>query len=196
MWLATLQQPFNIAEISLEDPCPNETSATNEITYQIVCQRKSAKLIDDLGFTYNVKSKRSYATYWNEITYQIVEDDGQRKSAKLINGLGFTYNVKSKRSFATYWQCTVRPKGNHAMQSFRYQERDGKFSAGSSAHNHVAKPGALLANVILKEVKEKALADKFQPCSICHCWGGNMLKLSEGVCSLVRYNWFLWEDLI
>ena len=38
-----------------EDPTPN-----NHVTFQLI----AAKLVDSLGCSYNVRSKRSYATYW------------------------------------------------------------------------------------------------------------------------------------
>ncbi|KAK3732870.1 hypothetical protein QZH41_011442, partial [Actinostola sp. cb2023] len=93
----------------------------------------------------------------------IVEEATQRNKRKLIDRLGFTYNVKSKRTYATYWQCTVRPKGNPCRASVT--ERDGDFTPGSSDHNHTTQPGTLLANQIVKEVKLKAVVDKFKPAS-------------------------------
>ena len=39
----------------------------NHVTFQLVeegSKRRKTKLVDSLGYSYNVRSKRSYATYW------------------------------------------------------------------------------------------------------------------------------------
>ena len=80
-----------------------------------------------------------------------------------MDSLGFIYNVRSKRTYATYWQCTVRPKGNQCKATVI--ERDCSFSTGQYPHNHVAEAGALLATMVVKKVKTRAVAEKFKPAS-------------------------------
>ena len=44
----------------------NQTT-DNDVTFQLMeegSKRRKTKLVDSLGFSYNVRSKRSYATYW------------------------------------------------------------------------------------------------------------------------------------
>ena len=72
-------------------------------------------------------------------------------------------SVLFKQSYTTYWQCTVRPKGNHCKASITV--RNGRFTPRGNAHNHTAQPGALLGSQIVKEVKTKATAEKFEPAS-------------------------------
>ena len=97
------------------------------------------------------------------LSFHIVREGSQRKKARLIDSQGFTYNVSSRQHYATYWQCTVRQKGNYCKASVI--ERDGRFTPGGNAHNHTTQPGALLASQIVKEVKNKATAEKFKPAS-------------------------------
>ncbi|KAK3727606.1 hypothetical protein QZH41_012639 [Actinostola sp. cb2023] len=96
-------------------------------------------------------------------TFQLVEKGSKRNGNRLVDSLGFTYNVRAKRTYATYWQCTVRPKGNQCKATV--VERGGSFTAGTFAHNHSAQAGALLATQVIKQVKEKAIADKFKSAS-------------------------------
>ena len=55
-------------ESSIEDPVPGEVIAEIQpVTFQIVesgTKRRKTSLIDSLGFSYNVHSRRPYATYW------------------------------------------------------------------------------------------------------------------------------------
>ena len=55
-------------ESSIEDPAPGEVVAEIQpVTFQIVesgTKRRKISLFDSLGFTYNVHSRRPYATYW------------------------------------------------------------------------------------------------------------------------------------
>lgn len=57
----------------------------------------------------------------------------------------------------------MRPKGNQCKATV--VERGGSFTAGTFAHNHSAQAGALLATQVIKQVKEKAIADKFKSAS-------------------------------
>ena len=56
-------------ELSIEDPSilNLETVGPTELTYRIVEEgttRRRQKLIDSLGYSYNVKEKGKYTTYW------------------------------------------------------------------------------------------------------------------------------------
>ena len=59
----------------------------------------------------------------------------------LVDNSGYTYNINKQTDHATYWQCTVRPKVGPCKASVT--EKDGKFTAGKSSHNHKAKTEAL-----------------------------------------------------
>ena len=62
--------PAQLNESSIEEPVPGDVIVDQEataVTYQLVEQgtkRGKTRLVDNLGFTYNVHHKRSYATYW------------------------------------------------------------------------------------------------------------------------------------
>ena len=50
-----------------KNPTPN-----NHVTFQLVqerSKRRKMKLVDSLGYSYNIQSKRSYATYWQCMVY-------------------------------------------------------------------------------------------------------------------------------
>ena len=58
-------------ESSIEEPLLGDDTDTanpnNHVTFQLVeegSKRRKTKLVDSLGYSYNVRSKRSYATYW------------------------------------------------------------------------------------------------------------------------------------
>ena len=54
--------------MSIEDPAPGEVhTEIQPVTFQLVksgTKRRNASLKDNLGFCYNIHSKRPYATYW------------------------------------------------------------------------------------------------------------------------------------
>ena len=60
--------PSQYMESSIEDPAPGEVIAEIQpVTFQIVeskTKRRKTSLMDSLGFSYNVHSRRAYATYW------------------------------------------------------------------------------------------------------------------------------------
>ena len=82
--------------MSIEEPALGEVNEEREadpITYQLVEQgSKCGKtiLVDSLGFTYNLQSKRSYATYWqctvrpkgNACKASVTERDGTFQGGK------------------------------------------------------------------------------------------------------------------
>ena len=76
-------------EMSLEEPEPVPFPPQSDVptSFHLVeegSQRRSTKLVDSLGFSYNVRSKRSYATYWhctvrpkgNHCKATVIERDG------------------------------------------------------------------------------------------------------------------------
>ena len=63
-----MELPESMEESSIEDPSilNLETVGQPELTYRIVeegTKRRERKLIDSLGYSYNVKEKRKYTTY-------------------------------------------------------------------------------------------------------------------------------------
>ena len=60
--------PSQNMESFIQDPAPDEVIAEIQpVTFQIVesgTKRRKSSLIDSLGFSYNVHSRRPYATYW------------------------------------------------------------------------------------------------------------------------------------
>ena len=86
-----------LAESSISEPSlSNDVSAHPEaspVTFHLVEQgtkRRKTMLVDSLGFTYNVNSKRSYATYWqctvrpkgNACKASVTERDGKFQAGK------------------------------------------------------------------------------------------------------------------
>ena len=64
-------EPCPIVESSIEEPVLGDITLENpnnhHVTFQLVeegSKRRKTKLVDSLGYSYNVRSKRSYATYW------------------------------------------------------------------------------------------------------------------------------------
>ncbi|RMX55459.1 hypothetical protein pdam_00024764 [Pocillopora damicornis] len=63
------QENASLGETSIDDPTPSSINDSQAVglSLNIVregSQRKKARLIDSQGFTYNVSSRRPYATYW------------------------------------------------------------------------------------------------------------------------------------
>lgn len=65
-----IPEPVVVVEPSIEDVeplfCP-PVASSEALTFNLVeegTKKRKTKLIDSMGFAYNVKSKRSYATYW------------------------------------------------------------------------------------------------------------------------------------
>lgn len=65
------EEPCPIVESSIEEPVLGDITLENpnnhHVTFQLVeegSKRRKTKLVDSLGYSYNVRSKRSYATYW------------------------------------------------------------------------------------------------------------------------------------
>ena len=78
-------------ESSIEEPLLGDDTDTanpnNHVTFQLVgegSKRRKTKLVDSLGYSYNVRSKRSYATYWqctvrprgNACKATVIQQDG------------------------------------------------------------------------------------------------------------------------
>ena len=68
---APLEEPSLLREHSFVEPEADHDAIADQeastVTYQLVQQgtkRGKARLVDSLGFTYNLQYRRSYATYW------------------------------------------------------------------------------------------------------------------------------------
>lgn len=84
----------SIEELPVGNVCVVDRHAP--ITYNIVddgTKRRKAKLMDSIGFTYNVHSQRSYATYWqctvrpkgNPCKASVIERDGVYQVGKTVH---------------------------------------------------------------------------------------------------------------
>ena len=73
-----------------------ENPNIQHVTYQLVeegSKRRKTKLLDSLGYSYNVRSKRSYATYWqcvvrprgNACKATVIQRDGNFHSGETIH---------------------------------------------------------------------------------------------------------------
>lgn len=81
-------------ELSIDDPPIGNVSVDHApITYRIVeegTKRRKTNLLDSIGFTYNVHSKRTYATYWqctvrpkdNPCKASVIERNGAYQAGK------------------------------------------------------------------------------------------------------------------
>ena len=88
-----LQPSPGIIESSIEEPLMGDVTVfenlipNNRVTFQLVeegSKRRKTKLVDSLGYSYNVRSKWSYATYWqctvrpqgNACKVMVIQQDG------------------------------------------------------------------------------------------------------------------------
>ena len=64
-------EPSAIVESSIEEPVLSDVTLENTNNHHVMFQlveegskHRKTKLLDSLGYSYNIRSKRSYATYW------------------------------------------------------------------------------------------------------------------------------------
>lgn len=137
-------EPRPIVESSIEDPVLGDLTAENptnhHVTFQLVeegSKRRKTKLVDSLGYSYNVRSKRSYSTYWqcvvrprgNACKATVIQRDGHfhsgdnghnhpaeagaLKAAKIVNLVkendGYTTDLSRmpKVNFGTIWRFMI-----------------------------------------------------------------------------------------
>ena len=89
--------PSAIVESSIEEPVLGDVALENpnnqHVTFQLLeegSKRRKTKLLDSLGYSYNVRSKRSYATYWqcvvrsrgNACKATVIQRDGKFHSGE------------------------------------------------------------------------------------------------------------------
>ena len=94
---APLEEPSLLREHSLVEPVADHDAIADQeasiVKYQLVEQgtkRGKARLVDSLGFTYNLQFRRSYATYWqctvrpkeNPCRASVTERDGSFQPRK------------------------------------------------------------------------------------------------------------------
>ena len=125
-----VSMPTNLDEQSIGEPVPghdHDFTVNQEaagIKFQLVEQgtkRGKARLIDNLGYTYNLHHRRSYATYWqcavrskgNPCRASVTERDGTFQPGK--NG----HNHPAEAGTAVAAKIVTRVKEKAAQEKFR-----------------------------------------------------------------------------
>ena len=132
-------------ESSLEEPAPGEVIAELQpVTFHTVesgTKRRKTSLIDSLGFSYNVHSRRPYATYWQctvPCKASVTERDGVFRPGQQ------SHNHTVEMGTATAAKIVSRVKSK-ALEE--------KFKPASAIVDEVTKHFFLIKHSVAKETR-------------------------------------------
>lgn len=126
--MGDVSMPTDLDEQSIGEPVPGHDLTINQeaagVTFQLVEQgtkRGKARLIDNLGYTYNLHHRRSYATYWqctvrpkgNPCKASVTERNGNFQPGK--NG----HNHPAEAGSAVAAKIVTKVKEKAAQEKFR-----------------------------------------------------------------------------
>ena len=99
------------------------------------------------------------------VRFEVVESSTQRGKWKLVDSSGFTYTLKRRYNDENaVWRCSVRNKTTSCSAIIR--QRRMVYTPGLHMHCHQPLVGADIAVKVVRDVKEKAMQNYFQPAGV------------------------------
>lgn len=96
------------------------------------------------------------------VRFEIIESASQRGKRKLVESSGYTYTVKRRYDEENaVWRCSCRNKTTSCSATIR--QRGAVYTPGPHVHCHQPLVGAGIAAKVVKDVKDKAMQNYFQP---------------------------------